>query len=643
MRWRQLLLFASKTNNSTKSPLSVSSATLQSTVNILLNNKNSNVNIFDNDNDMLFQRSSSSSNKTKLTDNDKQMYDEINLSQKNVNSNSINNGYTNRSSSSSKLFNYFNIYKSTKLKNKKYKYKRKKRSIFDSITTDSYNHNNSNKSIGLVKNNSINKNSLYAFSTTTISSTLLTKSTSNSSRMIMHHHSKSTYDIELETNEYYFDRGVETRGLNEMYSNYKPETGLRTASVLGIMLFLIIFYLFWKNRCKCAGGSNNSDYDMEYWLNYVDEQKIARKNREKYMPNPQLPDKVTNPRQATEAWVIEHRKLWQNAQKKREKEKANRHDDSKFNYLLKSRIKQNLINPNDNFSNQNDNIQDILLKPFRKLIDFKSSRHNNSRFNSRFNHKTRLFQELDAKTQLLINYARIDAVTNAKFNKFTSPQAFTSSYILGQNLGPSAYFIRQHQKQKIQIEQENFNKFQSTIASKLSNPLLDVNNVIDMLVYQGSSNNSRIDLKSTKSNSEQDIVMSDLNQDPTNTEEEEEFKEISQTQIIQKLLLNMLFSTRRRSQSWPRSKRDQLQMNNFNREIRLIYYQNQRKHLVQKIRSRNNKIKRKNSLKNRSNERTNTIESKDEDQQLNRFSFTIIDSNQPTTSKTAAEFNVDLI
>ncbi len=639
MRWRQLLLFdESTTKSSKKEPISLSLPTLQSSVNIILNNKKSDVNIDEHDNDMLFQQSSSSK-KNKLTDNNnKRSYDEIYLNKKNVISNITNTSYSNRSASS-KLFNYFNIYKSSKLKNKKSNFKYKKRSFFDSYTM--YNYNYSNKSIGLEKNNSINKNSLYIFSTTTIASGLIAKSNLNST-MIMHHHSKSTYDIELETNEYYFDRGVETRGLNEMFSNYKPETGLRTASVLGIMLFLIIFYLLWKNRCKCGGGSNDSDYDMEYWLNYVDEQKIARKNREKYVPNPQLPDKVTNSRQATEAWVIEHRKLWQNAQKKREKEKANRHDDSKFNYLLKSRIKQNLINQNDNFLNQNENIQDILLRPFRKLIDLKSSRQNNSRFNSRFNHKTRLFQELDAKTQLLINYARIDAVTNARFNKFSSsPQAFTSSYLLGQHLGPSAYFIRQHQKQKIQTEQENFNKFQSTLASKLSNPLLDVNYAIDMLVSQSSLSNSRLDLKSSNSNNEQELAMNDLNQNQTNIDE---FKEISQTQIIQKLLLNMLYSTRRRSQSWPRTKRDQLKMNNFNREIRLIYYQDQKKHLVQKIRSSDNKIKHQNSVRSRSTDCTiESNENNEQNEQINRLNFSFIDSNKPTTSKAAAEFNVDLI
>jgi hypothetical protein len=112
------------------------------------------------------------------------------------------------------------------------------------------------------------------------------------------------------------------------------------------------------------------------------------------------------------------------------------------------------------------------------------------------------------------------------------------------------------------------------ISSKLSNPLLDVNRAIDSLVAY-SSNNS---FAGSRTNSYQDLTRVETDE-AANEEPKTTLKEISQTQIIQKLLLNMIVSNRRRSQSWPRSKLDQLQLNNFNREIRLLYYQSQSRHL----------------------------------------------------------------
>ena len=112
------------------------------------------------------------------------------------------------------------------------------------------------------------------------------------------------------------------------------------------------------------------------------------------------------------------------------------------------------------------------------------------------------------------------------------------------------------------------------ISSKLSNPLLDVNRVIDSLVAY-SSNNS---FAGSRTNSCQDLTRVETDE-AANEDRKTTLKEISQTQIIQKLLLNMIVSNRRRSQSWPRSKLDQLQLNNFNREIRLLYYQSQSRHL----------------------------------------------------------------
>lgn len=425
----------------------------------------------------------------------------------------------------------------------------------------------------------------------TTSNVLLTKTSDLVNHSETNSNNSKTYE-ELDYNnnnnkesEYYVDRGVfSTRDLV-----YKPETGLRTASVLGFMLFLIVFYLIWRNRCRCGNDSDSSDYDMEYWLNYVDEQKLVRKHRETYVHNPQLPVAKQDSKQSTAAWVIEHRKIWQNTQKKRDKEKSklecSDEKSTKYNYLLKSRLKQSLQNPVANINEGRASLLNSFLTPFRRRIRSLNLRKSGQKSNN----KTKLFQELDAKTQLLINYARIDAITNVRFNKFSQnpnpsvPQTFTSSYLLGQNIGPSTYLLKQQQKKKMLLEHEHFTAYKTILSSTLSNPLLDLNIVIDSLVLQDSLENSKNILNKKKSFAVADgNTKEDAERDENQQISVDEFKEISQTQIIQKLLLNMLLSNRRRSQSWPRSKRDQLQLNNFNREIRLVYYQNQKKHLVKK-------------------------------------------------------------
>ena len=36
-----------------------------------------------------------------------------------------------------------------------------------------------------------------------------------------------------------------------LYDNYRPEVGVRTGLILAGMLLFIIFYILWRNRCRC--------------------------------------------------------------------------------------------------------------------------------------------------------------------------------------------------------------------------------------------------------------------------------------------------------------------------------------------------------------------------------------------------------
>ena len=130
------------------------------------------------------------------------------------------------------------------------------------------------------------------------SKTTRTTSSSHQDHNPNQYHHLNNYDDDL--NQY---------NTNSITNNYNPEIGLRTGALLGSMLLVIIVYLLWRNRCRClfrgANASDSDDYDMEYWLAHVDKQKLAQKTRQQnlYAAPPQLPDAVTDRRQATAAWV----------------------------------------------------------------------------------------------------------------------------------------------------------------------------------------------------------------------------------------------------------------------------------------------------------------------------------------------------
>ena len=140
---------------------------------------------------------------------------------------------------------------------------------------------------------------------------------------------------------------------------------------------------------------------MEYWLNEIDNQKKTHKN--KFKDNtPRLPVKISDPHQQTAAWIIEHKKIW-----------ANMHKIHLNESRFSRQINDSPQKANSSKSSKNKNKSEAF---FAK----QTSRR-----------RTQCYEELDAKTQLLINYARIDAITNTKLDKMfesKNPKKLFSSF-----------------------------------------------------------------------------------------------------------------------------------------------------------------------------------------------------------------------
>lgn len=178
------------------------------------------------------------------------------------------------------------------------------------------------------------------------------------------------------------------------------------------MLLMIILYLLWRNRCRCGRGSRASDeYDMEYWLQHVDRQKLAQKNQQHYVfNNPKLPEQSTDPKQATAAWILEHRQIW--AHMKRSKNNAfliNQRNNEFVGLENMMTISFNNFNENrKNLTSQQTNqaIVGRILTKFKSRKGFFAFKQNEE---SRKTHL--LYEGLDAKAQLLINYPRFEATS----------------------------------------------------------------------------------------------------------------------------------------------------------------------------------------------------------------------------------------
>ena len=301
------------------------------------------------------------------------------------------------------------------------------------------------------------------------------------------------------------------------------------------MLILIIIYILWRGRCKCKlkrsdDEKSEEDYDMEFWLNHIDRQKLEQKNYYHTLFNPTLPEATADSKQATAAWIIEHRKLWTNMHKHDFKSfTISSTSNSKIKVDASGRIvKENVNNERRYFKNSN------LLNRLKKLNPLKSVNNKNQ---TKYN-KAQLLKDLDCQTQLLIDYARIDAITNKTFNKLNSTNATTSGIT-------SKQAVDINNKKRIQADSyhTNYNNLASTSCAAVNNNIVSSTGDNSLDGGGGDVEEQLIDNDSLK---------------------------MAQNYKLTEKFIN---SYRRRSNSWPRCKYDNRNhMSNYERLIKLNFF-----------------------------------------------------------------------
>lgn len=344
----------------------------------------------------------------------------------------------------------------------------------------------------------------------------------------------------------YDDNHIIHSSSSQVYNleKYRPEVGVRIAIILGSMLVLIILYLLWRNRCRCIcrngiGSSSSDDYDMEFWLKHVDNQKLARKRRFSLSYNAKLPDAVSNPHEATAAWVLQHKKVWTNM--KQAPRRANN-----TNLLFSNTNNETLFSlANSRKSPMFKNYQERgelftkLLSPFKKNKAESRAKRNEAMFAKQMSRrKSNQFEDLDYKTQLLINYARIDAINNTKFT--SKP---TISAIM-----PGIGFNNQN--------------------------TLSVPGGGGLLSRQSSSNTKKSKQNGSNSSSRLNVNQAGGSE---GSKQQTPSDNRSRSSIDEEFYIKMITANRRRRHSWPRCKSDHLHMNNFSRELRMLHYRKQLK------------------------------------------------------------------
>ena len=388
------------------------------------------------------------------------------------------------------------------------------------------------------------------------------------------------------------DSRISSYKLNVFYNKYKPEVGIRIASVLGSILLLIILYILWQNRCRCCScsdESNKHDEEMAYWLNRVENKN--KKNLDVENRPQQLPITCSDSNEATAAWVIAHRKIWNNAHHKlKHKPQINPQLIAVNRACIKQLAKKQRRNSNSPRRNRKSKAHifstektdsnngqqqapasfvDSLLTPFRsrKLSGNKkkANYHSHLNFSSSNRHSNRLFEELDTNTQLLINYARIDAIDashNVNFNKLTGGLTFIHHNISNNNNSAannaSNTNLISHTNSPMSV---HVSRTIRKTASK-NQPLTSSSQFLD---ESGAFNNSGANSinndeadecdDSNKNNQMLSIIKNELSTGRT-------------PRLLQEFLTSMVH---KRRSSWPRCRADHLQFWNYCREIRLFY------------------------------------------------------------------------
>ncbi len=234
---------------------------------------------------------------------------------------------------------------------------------------------------------------------------------------------------------------------NELAESYRAEIGIRTAIILGSMVriisyfffffslynnlyiylikikvFFIVIYVIWHNILKiCRKFSRNGvyrskpkkDYDLDYWLDYVDRMKMKRQNKNKkskivIIYSPKLPDLPLDTRLSTRDWIVKHKDTWfhmQNEMNWYMNDSALYEDYQEYTALSG----KNLISSNSDIFQASDYRQtpnEISTTSFVKFKKFLKHpfRRKLAETNHRRVRRSIFYKDLEANAQLIDNY-----------------------------------------------------------------------------------------------------------------------------------------------------------------------------------------------------------------------------------------------
>ena len=193
------------------------------------------------------------------------------------------------------------------------------------------------------------------------------------------------------------------------------------------------------------------------------------------------------------------------------------------------------------------------------------------------------FEEIDTQTQLLINYARVDASSkHHNIGKHISevlsnvvPHHHHHHHQSRQNTPPPPLTLA------ATSQQPSTSGIAAAVAAASSSielkPVNTSRNYLPtppQLMIEDTSFNS-CSSQPPLPNSTEIGQQQQQQQLAASTSIDEDVALARQEQIMRHTLLSILLLNRRRRHSWPRCKQDNLQFNNFNREVRCLLFQHQ--------------------------------------------------------------------
>lgn len=216
---------------------------------------------------------------------------------------------------------------------------------------------------------------------------------------------------------------------NELAEKYRVEIGVRTAVILGSMVFFIVLYFLWHSIAKFftrrlknkSGSTRKYDYNLDYWLEYIDMRaKRKQQNRQKIVIiySPKLPELPYDSRLSTRDWVNKHKEVWNNMQSNFQNNSKNKKwyqeavlFEENYENLINqkySEINETLypledkeiekihLPQNFNYSPTIIRLKSLFRLPFRKTTKHK--------INYKTVRRSVVYRELETNAQLINNY-----------------------------------------------------------------------------------------------------------------------------------------------------------------------------------------------------------------------------------------------